>query len=161
MICLSTIREELIVTVAILSLGAVMSCSDYKSGAQSANDTSQTFNSLIERRHRNVGLNVREFAGRSVFTKYCQVCHGAEGDGKGFNAFNLQNSFGVQPANFSDTSFAVKHSDESLVAVISKGGKTVGKSQYMPPWGSTLSGEEIDDVVAYIRTFSRIKREDV
>ncbi len=38
--------------------------------------------------------------------------------------------------------------------VIADGGEAVGKSAYMPAWKTTLSKEDIADVIAYIRTFS-------
>jgi mono/diheme cytochrome c family protein len=104
-----------------------------------------------------LGLDKMEYTGKLIFTRYCKVCHGAEGDGKGFNAFNLQNSFGIQPANFTDSTVIATLTDEAMTIAISKGAKAVGKSQYMPPWGGTLSSEEIDNVVAYIKVLSRLK----
>jgi mono/diheme cytochrome c family protein len=43
--------------------------------------------------------------------------------------------------------------DEYLAEVISEGGAAAGKSGFMPSWKTTLSPQDIADVVAYIRTF--------
>jgi mono/diheme cytochrome c family protein len=43
--------------------------------------------------------------------------------------------------------------DEYLAAVIVEGGLAVGKSAYMPSWKTTLTEQEIADVIAFIRTF--------
>jgi len=40
-----------------------------------------------------------------------------------------------------------------LTEVIAEGGPAAGKSGFMPAWKSTLSKQDIVDVVAYIRTF--------
>ena len=42
--------------------------------------------------------------------------------------------------------------DEYLAAVITEGGAYVGKSAFMPSWKSTLSEQDIADVIAFIRT---------
>jgi len=72
-------------------------------------------------------------------------------------AFNPQNSFGVQPANFSDSAMMAALPEETMIMAISRGGKAVGKSQYMPPWGGTLSSGEVENVVAYIKALSKTK----
>jgi mono/diheme cytochrome c family protein len=43
--------------------------------------------------------------------------------------------------------------DEYLAAVITEGGLAVGKSAYMPSWKTTLTEQDIADVIAFIRTF--------
>jgi mono/diheme cytochrome c family protein len=43
--------------------------------------------------------------------------------------------------------------DSYLAAIVSEGGVAYGKSAYMPAFGTTLSRQDIADVVAYVRTF--------
>jgi len=43
--------------------------------------------------------------------------------------------------------------DGYLAAVITEGGLAVGKSGYMPSWKTTLTEQDIADVIAFIRTF--------
>ena len=38
--------------------------------------------------------------------------------------------------------------------MISEGGAAVGKSPLMAPWGGTLNDEQIEDVVAFIRSLA-------
>jgi mono/diheme cytochrome c family protein len=45
-------------------------------------------------------------------------------------------------------------SDQSLMDVISKGGGAIGKSSFMPAWGSSLNEKQISDIVAYIRSLA-------
>ncbi len=46
-------------------------------------------------------------------------------------------------------------SDEELGTAIAEGGDAVPKSGLMPPWGETLSTQEIDDLVSYLRQLCR------
>ena len=47
-----------------------------------------------------------------------------------------------------------KESDASLRKIIALGGSSVGKSPMMPPYGATLTEEEIDDLITYIRVIA-------
>jgi mono/diheme cytochrome c family protein len=42
--------------------------------------------------------------------------------------------------------------DGYLFTVIDEGGEAVGKNSYMPAWNSTLSVQDIKDVIAHIRS---------
>lgn len=87
--------------------------------------------------------------GRFIYEKYCAICHGAEGRGDGFNAFNLN----PKPRNFTDKKYLGASTDEKLIETIGGGGRAVNKSSLMPTWGGRLTRREIEDVVAYVRTF--------
>ena len=90
--------------------------------------------------------------GKHVYNHYCAVCHGLSGKGNGINAENLD----PHPADL--TSGEVQGlSDGEIYEVIDKGGAAVELSVGMPPWGKTLSGDQMRDVIAYVRTFSRKK----
>jgi mono/diheme cytochrome c family protein len=89
--------------------------------------------------------------GRHVFRHYCQTCHGETGAGDGFNAYNLD----PRPRDLSDPSFQSKKSDADLADAVRRGGSGVGLSPLMPPWGRTLSAQEIDQVVLYIRSLKK------
>jgi cytochrome c oxidase cbb3-type subunit 3 len=86
--------------------------------------------------------------GRQVFQHYCQTCHGKTGAGDGFNAFNLV----PHPRDLSDPTFQKAKSDADLVGNVSRGGASVSLSPMMPPWGKTLTPDQIDQVVRYVRT---------
>ena len=85
--------------------------------------------------------------GSKLYAHYCAVCHGVKGDGKGFNAKNLD----PRPANHTDAELMTRRSDKDLYDVIYGGGKVVGKSVLMPPWGNTFSKEQIQSLVLYLR----------
>jgi mono/diheme cytochrome c family protein len=79
--------------------------------------------------------------------KYCAVCHGKEGKGDGFNAFNLD----PRPRDFSDSAYMAALSDEQIVQTIVGGGRSINKSPLMPSYGWTIDGREIRYVAAYVR----------
>ena len=95
-----------------------------------------------------LGYNARE--GREVYRHYCSTCHGAEGMGDGFNAYNLD----PRPRSLADSTFQAQHSDSDLVAAIRSGGGAVGLSTGMPPWGRTLRERQIENIVDYLRTLA-------
>jgi len=83
--------------------------------------------------------------GQAIFLQYCQGCHGPDGKGggKGFMPH-------VGPLARKD--YIENLPDEYLAAVITEGGAYFGKSAFMPSWKSTLSEQDIADVIAFIRT---------
>ena len=89
--------------------------------------------------------------GRATFEHYCQTCHGETGAGDGFNAFNLD----PHPRDLSDSAFQKKKTDADLADAIGRGGAGVGLSSLMPPWGRTLSREEIDQTILYVRSLQK------
>lgn len=87
--------------------------------------------------------------GKHLFRNYCAVCHGISLKGNGINADNLD----PHPADLTGKEVAGL-SNEEIYEVIEKGGAAVELSAYMPPWGKTLSREQIHHLISYIRTFS-------
>ena len=59
------------------------------------------------------------------------------------------------PVAWNDGAAMSEWTDEQLFQIIEKGGKGVGKSKMMPPWGDQLSKAEIADLVAYIRSLAK------
>ena len=88
--------------------------------------------------------------GKRLFSHYCAVCHGETGDGTG-QYYGLTPS----PANFTDKAFMKSMSNERLFKAIMEGSASVGKSNMCPPWGKSFHSEELEFIVAYIRTFSQ------
>ena len=97
------------------------------------------------------GRRVSVPAGRDIYTASCWVCHGRDGDGKGPAAENLQ---GAKPRDFTSPEFVVDGREAELRRSISQGAEAaIHGSRYMPEWSSRLSEQQIDDVIAYLRTF--------
>jgi mono/diheme cytochrome c family protein len=89
--------------------------------------------------------------GKQVFQHYCQICHGETGAGDGFNAFNVE----PHPRDLGDPAFQKAKADADLKDTVRRGGVGVGLSPMMPPWGKTLTPDQIDQVVGYLRTLKR------
>ncbi|HZR46923.1 MAG TPA: c-type cytochrome [Candidatus Manganitrophaceae bacterium] len=87
--------------------------------------------------------------GKHLFKHYCAVCHGLTLKGNGINADNLD----PHPANLTSKEVA-SLSDQEIFEVIQNGGAAVELSAYMPPWGKTLSREQIYNIISYIRFVS-------
>ena len=97
--------------------------------------------------------NIRPYSlrmGEQLYTKYCAICHGTDGDGKGFNAYTLE----VQPRDFTNRQYMNALADSRLAETIREGGRGVNKSVLMQTWGGTLSHLEINYLVQYLRQFS-------
>jgi mono/diheme cytochrome c family protein len=85
--------------------------------------------------------------GEKIYLHYCAPCHGAQGDGKGFNARNLD----PRPAKHNDAVLMDKRRDKDLFDAISLGGRGIGKSTLMPPWGDSLKKSQINSLVQFLR----------
>ncbi len=93
--------------------------------------------------------------GEKLYAWYCTPCHGFDGGGKGFNAKNMD----PRPANHADGGFMKKRTDNELYDAVSGGGKAVGKSTLMPPWGNTFNETQIKSLVLYLRKLCRCEGE--
>jgi mono/diheme cytochrome c family protein len=82
---------------------------------------------------------------KEIYAARCAFCHGASGKGDGMTASVLK----PPPANFTDPEFWKKTNEKQIRDVISKG--KPGTS--MVAFGSTLTSQDIDALVAYIETF--------
>lgn len=95
-------------------------------------------------------LTYSQRRGKLIFEKYCVVCHGSEGRGDGFNAYNLD----PRPRDLTDSTYMAALADERLVETIREGGRRFNKSILMPAWGNTLTPNQIEDGVNYIRALT-------
>lgn len=95
-------------------------------------------------------LNYSQEQGRRVFYQQCVWCHADSTPAGPSNRSNIT----PDPGLLNDSAALGKVNDESLRKIIATGGSGVGKSAMMPPYGSTLSEEEINDVIAYIRVIA-------
>lgn len=84
-----------------------------------------------------------------LYAKYCASCHGIEGDGQGYNAKYLP----TPPINYTNNTYLATRPDDTLFDGIFSGGYILNKSQFMPPWGHTLQGAEIRQLVTVLRQF--------
>jgi len=87
------------------------------------------------------------------YKTYCVQCHGMQGNGKGVNIRDMS----VQPRDHTDAKAMSTRSDADLFKVIKEGGLSIDKSVLMPPWGDTLSDDEIRDMAQHLRTLCKCK----
>ena len=83
--------------------------------------------------------------GGDLYSRYCRGCHGEEGRGDGL-------VFMPKVPNLTKKGYIDQLPDSYLVLAISKGGPGIGKSNYMPAWEGTLTPEQMQDIIAYIRS---------
>ena len=105
----------------------------------------------IHAEERGGDLSYTESQGKILFTHYCATCHGDEGKGDGQNASNLN----PPPP---DMSVSKNTRDLALLRkVIAEGSAAIGRSPQSPPWGRSLSRQQIDYLVAYCQSLDRKK----
>ncbi len=95
------------------------------------------------------GLNNTQLAGKMYYEQYCMVCHGEEGKGDGFNAYNLD----PRPKDL--TSVAKFVSNESFCKAVSDGTRSNDGKILCPPWGRTVDKDKIAAIVDYICTLGK------
>ena len=83
--------------------------------------------------------------GEPMYQRYCSGCHGADGRGGGKN-------FMPHVGALTRKGYTEMLEDSYLAAIVAEGGVAYGKSAYMPAFGTTLSRQDIADVIAYVRT---------
>lgn len=86
------------------------------------------------------------FRGGLVFANYCVTCHGINADGNG-RAARIYNP---RPANLRTSD----KNDAYFLLIIRSGGKALARSEFMPPWGAELTEEQMQDLVAYLRSIN-------
>lgn len=90
-------------------------------------------------------------AGQAKYNMLCASCHGATGKGDGPAGIGLS----PKPRNFQDAALMSKKTDADLKKVIQKGGMSAGLSPLMPAWGSALNEQEVNNIVAFIRSLGK------
>ena len=85
--------------------------------------------------------------GKDLFTAYCQVCHGATGEGNGLAAANLP----VKPRNFKKDKFLYGGDLQSIVNTIEKGYGS--GTSLMVGWKGVLDPNQMRYVAQYILSF--------
>jgi len=100
---------------------------------------------------RVIPLNFRAAQGKRIFYIQCVWCHADATPAGPSNRSNVTPT----PPLMNDGITLNKESDATLRNAIALGGSALGKSAMMPPYGRTLSDEEITDLIAYIRAIAQ------
>ncbi|HEY3625275.1 MAG TPA: cytochrome c [Terracidiphilus sp.] len=89
--------------------------------------------------------------GRAIYRNGCVTCHGENGKGapESSTVFKRPGTF----PDFSRCDQTTPEGNYTWKAIITDGGPSLGFSTIMPSFSGVLSSDQIDDVVAYLRTF--------
>jgi mono/diheme cytochrome c family protein len=85
----------------------------------------------------------QESEGKEPYEEFCRKCHGV----RGIPPKTMKAKYSKIPTF--DAAFFVKHSQDSIVTVLTK-----GKNEDMKSFKEKLSPEQMKAVAAYIRTFA-------
>ncbi len=100
---------------------------------------------------RVIPLNYDQAQGKRVFYTQCVWCHADSTPAGPSNRSNVK----PVPALMNDGTVLNEESDEYLQNIITLGGSAVSKSPMMPPYGQTLTQDEIREVIAYTRAIAQ------
>jgi len=98
-----------------------------------------------------VKLGYQEAQGKRVFYQYCVWCHADSSPAGPSNRSNVTPT----PPLMNDGEKLNAESDEFMQNIITLGGSALSKSAMMPPYGKTLSPQEIKAVIAYTRAIAQ------
>jgi cytochrome c oxidase cbb3-type subunit III len=81
------------------------------------------------------------------YALWCAACHGANGEGDGYNARYLR----ARPAAHADGAVLGTRADATLHDAIAAGGTAMGRSAEMPAFSATLNAARVRGLVGYLR----------
>ena len=84
--------------------------------------------------------------GMQLYQKYCQVCHGVEGDGDGI----MTSLMGIMPMDHTNPNETNSLSNEEIANSILD-----GKNRFMPAWRGILKQDDVEALISYIRLLSQ------
>jgi mono/diheme cytochrome c family protein len=91
-------------------------------------------------------------AGAAIASQRCAKCHGATGNGDGPDLAKLNVT--TAPQSWRSKIGMSKWTDREIIDIITLGGKATGNSPVMPAFHDKLTSEQIDDMLAYIRSLA-------
>ncbi len=97
-----------------------------------------------------IALDYDQAQGKRIFYQQCVWCHSDTTPAGPSNRPNITPT----PPLMNDGTVLNGESDVSLEKAIAGGGIAVGKSPMMPPYGASLSPDEIKDLIAYMRAIA-------
>jgi len=145
-------RRNLLFTVGLIALVSLSGCRKPAAAAKAdpllaAYDSEPDWSDAT----KSVSLRYQEGQGKRIFYQYCVWCHA---DATPAGPSNRSNLTPVPPL-LNDGATLNSESDEFMQNIITLGGSAMGKSAMMPPYGRTLSAEEIRSVIAFTRAIAQ------
>ena len=88
--------------------------------------------------------------GKEIFEQMCAGCHGTYGNGQE----GTKSGFVPRIGTLANKEYMASVPDDYLKMIIKKGGAYMGKISAMPAWEHKFNDEQVDTLVAHIRTFT-------
>ena len=107
----------------------------------------------IAEQHSFSGDTKKFLTGKKIYSDYCSRCHGENADGRGKAVALYVKMRSARPSNFKVKFFSIRPK-EYLMKIVRDGGEKHSLSEYMPPFGSELDNQQINDVVYFIQNVS-------
>lgn len=98
-----------------------------------------------------IPLNYQQAQGKRIFNNNCVWCHADATPAGPSNRSNLSPT----PPLFTDGATFNSLSDDFMRNTITLGGSAMSKSAIMPPWGQTLTQDDIRAVISYERAIAQ------
>jgi mono/diheme cytochrome c family protein len=98
-----------------------------------------------------IRLGYQEAQGKRIFYQYCVWCHA---DATPAGPSNRSNLTPVPPV-LNDGEKLNGETDEFLQSIITLGGSGVNRSPMMPPYGKTLTPDQVKAVIAFARAVAQ------
>jgi len=96
-------------------------------------------------------VNWPQTRGGELYKHYCAACHGDRGRGDGYNS----GAMSTKPRDLTDAAHMAALSDDRLRGVLRDGGLAANLGPLMPAFGATLKPEELQYLIAHLRTLYR------
>jgi cytochrome c5 len=98
-----------------------------------------------------IPLNYTQAQGKRLFYTYCVWCHADSTPAGPSNRSNIN----PPPPLANDGATLNPMSDAMLRNTITLGGSAMGKSAMMPAWGKTLSQQDVQALIAFLRAIAQ------
>jgi cytochrome c5 len=147
-------KTKMLISLALLlTAGLATSCRRNHAVAASPDPLTRAYDSEEDWNDTThlIPLNYQQAQGKRVFYQYCVWCHADSTPAGPSNRSNLN----PNPPLANDGATLNILSDDFMRNVISLGGAATGKSASMPPWGKTLSQDDIESVIAFCRAIAQ------
>ena len=141
----------LIFVFTILIGGIVCSCKENPSLRTGPSDLAYDTEQDPNDPQRTIPLQYQEAQGKRIFYDKCVWCHSDATPAGPSNRANLT----PEPPLLNDGNVLNPLNNGVIQNIVTLGGSAVGKSPMMPPWGNTLSENDVRDVIAYVRRIAQ------
>ena len=141
----TTVRQLSLLAGLVVALALFAGRATPVSAQEGQSSAGQTTSRLPIRHPSGTTLTEQQLRGAAVFFQRCSLCHLAKTSGAGGSKYCCVASLGPDlSGRFKDVT---PDQEQAFRATILNGGPT-----YMPSWKYGLTSDEIDDIIAYLKT---------